>query len=562
MELRGLPITQPRFQTGPLSKELLQVHGYKSLQTFFPTLTKLFRMGKWNLQDEIWMDQQWRIKSIDCSGTAGPCRLALLENKDLSGSSVKTVPAYLKVTHLLDPIQWIHGCYSLPKETGLPWHHKAWLKTWQKLQDPGNQAYIEAIASYAVGRLREGAVTPHFNTFYGAFCARADTYRYNLNDDFYSYKHERWFWKGFERGLFKFHVVNQEDSSIPVPDDVKESILQRSDSEHSGSLSRSSDGSSVLEDIELSENIECGSLKSVDSIKDMKFAEGSVSSGTDSVDSNIDKYTIYADIEKYPVILILTEINEGTMDGLFTNFDSVGATPGTPEWELRWTAWVFQILAALSCVQTILGLTHNDLHTNNIVWSATEEPYLYYSTRSNSVFKVPTFGKIFKIIDFGRAIFTVNSQMFISDDFKDDNDAAGQYVFSPLVQKFKKEIPPNPSFDMCRLAVSLLDGVFPKRPSPSDSNIVLSDEPGLTMKETVSPLYNILWSWMIDDKGRTVFMNPDGSERFPDFDLYKHIAEFIHGAIPSLQFTKPIFDSFQVTSNEVVSGTKIYSLFC
>jgi hypothetical protein len=318
----------------------------------------------------------------------------------------------------------------------------------------------------------------------------------------------------------------------------------------------------VLEDIELSENIECGSLKSVDSIKDMTFAEGSVSSGIDSIDSNIDKYTIYADIEKYPVILILTEINEGTMDGLFTNFDSVGAAPGTPEWELRWTAWVFQILAALSCVQTILGLTHNDLHTNNIVWSATEEPYLYYSTRSNNVFKVPTFGKIFKIIDFGRAIFTVNSQMFISDDFKDDNDAAGQYVFSPLVQKFKKEIPPNPSFDMCRLAVSLLDGVFPKRPSPSDSNTVLSEEPGLTMKETVSPLYNILWSWMIDDKGRTVFMNPDGSERFPDFDLYKHIAEFIHGATPSLQFTKPIFDSFQVSSNEVTSGTKIYSLFC
>ena len=508
------------------------------------------------------MDQQWRIKSIDCSGTAGPCKVSLLENKDISGSPVKTLSAYLKVTHLLDPIQWIHGCYSLPKETGLPWHHKAWLKTWQKLQDPGNQAYIEAIASYAVGRLCEGGASPHFNTFYGAFCARADTYRYNLNDDFYSYRHERWFWKGFERELFKFHIVNQEDPSIPVPDDVKDDILRRNESEASSEASSvKSSVSSVLEEIELSENIESASLKSMDSVEEISFAEGSIGSNSESDDSNADKYTIYADINKYPVMLILTEINEGTMDGLFTDFDAVGSTPGTPEWEERWTAWIFQILAGLSCVQTVLGLTHNDLHTNNIVWSATTEPYLYYKTRSNSVYKVPTFGKIFKIIDFGRAIFTINSQMFISDDFKDDNDAAGQYVFSPLVQKFKKEILPNPSFDMCRLAVSLLDGVFPKRPSPSEPDRILSEEPGLIVKETVSPLYNILWSWMIDDKGRTVFMNPDGSERFPDFDLYKHIAEFIHGAIPALQFTKPIFDSFQVSSNDLPSATKVYSLF-
>jgi hypothetical protein len=294
-------------------------------------------------------------------------------------------------------------------------------------------------------------------------------------------------------------------------------------------------------------------------MNDVSYAEGSVDS---SEDSNADKYTIYADINKYPVMLIITEINEGTMDILFTDFTSVGASPGTPEWEERWTAWIFQILAALSCVQTVLGLTHNDLHTNNIVWSTTDEPYIYYATRSNNVFKIPTFGKIFKIIDFGRAIFTINSQMFISDDFKGDNDAAGQYVFSPLVQKFKKEIPPNPSFDICRLAVSLLDGVFPKRPLPSESGKIMSEEPGLIMKETGSSLYNLLWLWMIDDKGRSIFMNPDGSERFPDFDLYKHIAEFVHGAIPSQQFSKQIFDSFQIPSKEVIEGTRVYSLFC
>ena len=294
----------------------------------------------------------------------------------------------------------------------------------------------------------------------------------------------------------------------------------------------------------------------------VSFKEGSLSSNSSSLtDLDADIYTIYADIQNYPVMLILTEINEATMDTLFTNTESVGALSGTAEWEARWTAWIFQVLAALSCVQTILGFTHNDLHTNNVVWSKTDEPYLYYKTKGDLTFRVPTFGKIFKIIDFGRAIFTINSQIFISDDFKDDNDAAGQYIFSPLVKNFKKEILPNPSFDMCRLAVSLLDGIFPKRPEQLEEGVILSKEPGLIVKETGSPLYNILWSWMVDDRGRTVFMNPDGSERFPDFDLYKHIAEFVHGAVPSRQIVKPIFEPFQISLKDIPEGVKMYSLF-
>jgi len=559
MELRGMPIPQPRFQIGPLSKDLFQVRGYKSLQTFFPTLTKIFRMGKLNLQDEIWMDQQWRIQSIDCSGTAGKCQVTVQRNSDLSGSVTQS--AFLKVTHLLDPIQWIHGCYSLPKETGLPWHHKAWQKTWQKLQDPGNQAYIEAVASYALGRLRENGVSPHFNVFYGAFCARADTYRYNLTDDFYSYKNERWFWRGFKRNLFKFHVVNEADPSIPVSDEILESLLKKEiDSQESSSIGSSSKESSVLENIAVDEEIDNASLNSADSMNEVSFVEGSLASSTESSDQDND-YIIYADIQNYPVMLILSEINTATMDKLLTDFDSVGASPGTAEWEARWTAWIFQVLSAISCVQTILGFTHNDLHTNNVVWSETEEEFIYYKTQADVIFRVPTYGKLFKVIDFGRAIFTINSKMFISDDFKDDNDAAGQYIFSPLVQKFKKEILPNPSFDMCRLAVSLVDNVFPKRPDPLENGGILSDEPGLKVKETVSPLYNLLWSWMIDDRGRTVFINPDGTERFPDFDLYKHIAEYVHCAVPSRQFTKPIFEPFQISSKDIPEGVKVYSLF-
>jgi len=560
-QLRGIQLPAPRFNTGPISSALFNVEGYKHLQTFFPTLTKLFRLGKWTSGNEIWMDTPWRINAIDCSGTTGPCSVTVRSNSDSSGELL-TKDVFLKATHLLDPIYWIRGAYALPKEGCLPWHHKGWLRAWQKLQDPDNQAYVEAVCSYAVGRISQSGLSPHFNCFYGAFCARADTYRYNLTEDFQSYRHERWFWKGYHRELFKFKVVNNLNHEMKVPDDVIEDILQEYIDSDSGSGSEYNSKSETLDEIDVGSIKSIGSLHSADSMCDVSFvnrgessSSGSSHSGTTTSELE-DVYTIYAEIPNYPVMLILTEKNEGTMDSLFENPSLIGCVPGTSEWENRWSAWTFQIIAALSCLQTLIGFTHNDLHTNNIVWNTTTDEYILYKTRSGTGYRIPTFGKLFKIIDFGRSIFTINRKQFISDDFKNENHAEGQYVFSPLVKRFDKEIPPNPSFDLCRLAVSMIDGVFPKKPTKK-GDVILSEEDGLTVYETESPLYNLLWSWMIDDDGRNIFINPDGSERFPDFDLYKHIAEFVHKAIPSQQLGHEVFINFQDDSVE-----KGYSLFC
>ncbi|NBO09771.1 MAG: hypothetical protein EBV30_10640, partial [Actinobacteria bacterium] len=239
----------------------------------------------------------------------------------------------------------------------------------------------------------------------------------------------------------------------------------------------------------------------------------------------------------------------------------VGAAPEEPEWELKWSAWLFQVIAALSVAQAVFGFTHNDLHTNNIVWTPTTEEFLYYTKRSGEVFKVPTYGKLFRIIDFGRAIFTINDQLFFSDDFKAGNDAEGQYSFRPLHPKPSPEVLPNPSFDLSRLAVSLFEALFPDTPENKDGGAMLSSEEGLEVWETVSPLYNVLWKWMLDDAGKNVLVEPSGEERFPDFDLYKHIAAHVHGAVPSRQFSEPAFDRFQVNASEVGDSVKKWLLF-
>jgi len=577
--LRGAKLPSPRFRLAPLSDELHHVRGFHDLQTFFPTLSKIYRLSKHHSQD-VWLDSKMRISSLDISGTSGPCRLSLIPNMDCSGgaeaSAEKTVvPAFLKVTHLLDPVRWMKGQYSLPRHTGLPWHNKTWTTASNKLQDPWNQAYVETMAAYALGRLREEGITPHFNLFYGAFCARANLYRYNLTDEFQTYRNARWFWGGQKRGLYKLCLVDSRTPDVPVDKEIADELLREpseSDSDYeSEEASEASEEEIVVDDADADAqfgNLEMGSLHS-DQMSELEFAEESESesesekSEDESEEEEEDIYKVYAEFNEFPVMLIALEENMGTMDSLLEKHDEVGAEPGTAEWETRWCAWLFQVTAALSVAQDLLGFTHNDLHTNNVVWSRTAEEYMYYTNRSGAVFKVPTFGKLFRIIDFGRAIFKINQSLFISDDFKKGNDAEGQYCFKPLHPRPspEEEVHPNPSFDLCRLAVSLFEALFPDAPEDKEGGKLLSSEEGLEVQETVSPLYNMIWSWMIDDEGRNILIEPDGEERFPDFELYRHIAAKIHGAVPARQFSEAAFDQFQVSPSEVEAGVKKWSLF-
>lgn len=556
--LRGVQIKTPSFSLGALPEPMRNVRGYSGIQTFFPTLTQLNPEIQ-NVSEEVWMDHAWRIAAVDISGERGVCSARIQQNTGPSEAR----DVYLKVTHLLDPVHWIRGEYSLPKIVGLPGDQATWSKACSKIQDASNQAYVESVASYALGRLFEEGVTPHFNRFYGAFCANAAKYTYRLTDDFCSYRNDRWFWKGHDKKLFKLVVKNKRDPDAAVPEQVIETINRRFvDSDCSTDMSSSEEEleNIVLDNSEVREE----SLRSADSMSDVSYADDddkSASTNDSDLNQVLDSYEIYAEFSDYPVMLIFTEKNAGTMEDLLTNFEEVGSHPGMVEWESAWTAWLFQIVAGLACAQKIIGFTHNDLHTNNIVWERTEQEFVYYKTGAGVVYRVPTFGKIFKIIDFGRAIYTINSTMYISDDFKEDNDAGEQYAFEPLMSDFDKEVPPNPSFDLCRLAVSLLDNLFPVKPEEIEGGVILSKEKGLVVRETMSELYNLLWSFMIDDKGKNIFINPDESERFPDFDLYKHIAEWVHVAVPAEQVVKPIFAQY-IWKESVEASTKVYALFC
>ena len=97
------------------------------------------------------------------------------------------------------------------------------------------------------------------------------------------------------------------------------------------------------------------------------------------------------------------------------------------------------------------------------MFSYTEKKYLYYKM-NNKYFKLPTHGRIFKIIDFGRAILTYKNKIFMNDVLSKFGEAGGQYHY-PQQVRFHKEkelegkIKPNYSFDLCRLSITILDEI-------------------------------------------------------------------------------------------------------
>lgn len=566
-QLKGSRVPPAGTVTAPISGSLQTLPGFQSLQTYYPGISIVTGAKRAQAQD-IWFDHAFRVTAALDSGktnrkSSGPLSIRIERNGTEPGVELQDISGFRKITHLLDPVRWIQGEYSLPKTPSLPWCAASWGAAWKKLQDPMNQAYVEALATYAFSKLREQDFTPHFHHFYGAFCAIAEDYAYNITDSYMSYRHCRWFWTSQEKDIFK---IGFEES---VPDDVRKAVMEIPEEVHSDSESESQ-GESSSDDIEeLSgadyTNNDAASLHSATGSMIEMATEGD-SEGDETTDeetdSEDDDLNIFAEIKKFPVMMIYTESSEGTMDDLLDDYSNVGARPGSPEWDQIWSAWIFQVVAALSVGQTLFGFTHNDLHSNNIVWSKTDKKFLYYSTRDGIHFAIPTFGKIFRLIDFGRSIFTINGQTFYSDDFRPGNDAADQYNFGDFRDKSEKEVLPNASFDLSRFTVSIFESLYPCSPTRREDGALLSREPGLEIWETTSDLYNLLWTWLLCDDGHNVLMEADGKERYPDFDLYKIISAHVHGAVPSEQVRKPVFEAFRVDKEKISSETKVYSLFC
>ena len=246
---------------------------------------------------------------------------------------------------------------------------------------------------------------------------------------------------------------------------------------------------------------------------------------------------IIATIPKFPVQVICLENCENTFDYLIASNDLSND---------EWFSALMQIIMTLITYQKVFAFTHNDLHTNNIMYIPTTQKYIHYCYK-NKYYKVPTFGKIFKIIDFGRGIYKFNGKLFCSDSFQPGADAAGQYNTEPYFNEKKPRLEPNYSFDLCRLAISIFD-------------FLVEDLNNIKDLSKCSPIVRIIVEWCLDDKGVNMLYKMNGNERYADFKLYKMIARCVHNHTPQAQLLRPEFASFEIQKSKIVSNDKVINI--
>jgi len=454
---------------------------------------------------------------------------------------------FVKFSPLLDPLNYLRGKYDLetPVFKTLPKLDSTNESCLPKVLDVNNSSYVDGFFSYLTSMMKETHEWIHGVEYYGSVLAVQQRFKYDIVDDldfltkcpFFTNNLNKHFTVDEDTSIIlreysgegsrtnkkklsikeleevELELDNTLDDALPNPDPAlpqeEEASLEyenKNKNEPESSDSESSDSESDTSKSDTSE-----SDWETESENENKEEEST------SSDSSIfeEDEKMFSYLNEFPVQLIFQEKCKGTLDELIMQRKIKDDT---------FVEALLQIVLVLATYQSVFDFTHNDLHTNNVMYVETEEEFLYYRV-DGVCYKVPTNGRIFKLIDFGRAIYRFNGKTFCSDSFAPNGDAATQYNCEPYLNEKKPHIDPNPSFDLCRLGCSLYD-------------TVCRDD------EVKSPLQKLVDSWCTDDHGKSVLYKPSGQERYPDFKLYKMIARTVNNLVPRDQLKQSIFKKY------------------
>jgi hypothetical protein len=499
----------------------------------------------------------------------------------------------------------------------------------RKLHDPNNCAYVDSFFNFLSSKLLHTHNLQHGIDYYGSFLGIQKSYRLNIYDDINYLKRYTYFkhnmskmYQIYDKSFLNYlSFVDKEDkgssrrhrnrlcmedttaTSAIDPDtmlllgiedlgaddvetdttnqplslateveiDDPDVFHESPDDEHPQDTENPDDIQDITQDSD--EDTQDSDEDTQDSDEDTQDSENS-DDDTDACPPVDDEENeiLYAYIEKFPVQMVCMEKCENTLDSLFTseelnedNLDTEGAS------------MLFQLVASLIAYQQAFQFTHNDLHTNNIVWNYTQAKYIFYKIGGN-YYRVPTYGRIYKIIDFGRAIYHFQDKRYCSDSFSyPDGDASTQYNCEPYLIPEKPIIEPNPSFDLCRLACSIYDFIVQEEDDSEDweddedeqetdegEETQETDEGDETQEndethesekngdseeenenEILEPIFTkIIKKWCQDDKGLSVLYKKNGKERYPFFKLYKMISRTVHNHIPKQEIHHELFQPF------------------
>ena len=527
----------------------------KHLQNYIPLYENFFSLNESNYNN-INLNHKYHLHSF--SNTA--CRNILdAQVVDIS-NNIKKTNIFCKFSPLLDPLKLLTGKYDSSSNylTKLPnlFNHDQCIP---KLIDKNNNSYVDGFFTYLSSQLLHHYNFIHGIDYYGSFLGIQNNFLYNIIDDF-SYLNESTYFHDNTNKIFfienkeyenifnvnsrnnkKKIIINEKLESLHTDDlnDIDFSLFSNDNvTPVILDLSDTCIYSTILPQKEDSDDSSCSSKSSNTTIlEENSFSDDDCNSISDENSNFTDESSeedVFCKINEFPIQLICLEKCENTLDYLMEN-DLIE--------DKEWISCLFQVIIILSVYQKTFAFTHNDLHTNNIMFIPTDRQFLYYCF-NGTYYKVPTYGKIYKIIDYGRAIYKFNGKIMCSDSFHPKGDAASQYNCEPYFDSKRPRLEPNVSFDLCRLACCIFDFFIED----------VSQTKQIIKKNKIAAL---IYSWLLDDKGRNILYKNDGEERYPEFKLYKMIARSIHNAIPEQQLNNELFQKFIVSKKSINKKTKI-----
>lgn len=568
IRLMEFPFTYRKWSAGPLLEELAGATalGLRDPQVYSPIHDKFFVLGESNCHVATF-NNAWILKETgDLSGNIlHGCVVAKGED------STNRRDAFMKISPLVDPVKFATGkcpgdvdlCRSLPK-----WGDSD--SAYPTSLDQNNIPYVDTFFTYLTSQLLHHHGFVNGLDYYGAIIGKQSNYLYNAIDDiecledseYFNDKHGELFHMddSVRREVMRHSAVNRptldiDEDCAPISLDVADigeleeiTVLRENitdgatDMEEVVQLSPApaTDSREVTAmDCKDDESDYCSSRSSDTEAEssDLDDDEDEVDGSAHDSGSEYDEDAVaHLSMHDYPVQLSFLEKCERTVDSLIVDEDRDLS-------EQEWESMILQLLMSLITYQKCFKLTHNDLHTNNVMYTETQKAFLYYKVNGRH-YKVPTFGKIYKVIDFGRAIYWFRGQKVCSNSFAPDGDAGGQYNCEPFLVPEKPRLEPNLSFDLCRFATSLYD-------------CVVGDEGD---QDDWWPIIKLVVGWCKDDKKRNVLYKSNGEERYPDFKLYKMIARTVHNHVPEKVLQCSLFDAYVVGRKTINKSQKIMNI--
>jgi hypothetical protein len=563
-------------------------------QNYIPIYTKFFSLNETNY-NSINLNNKWYISSVNSS--TDDYNLYNCRVKNSVNNKTKDKNVFFKMAPLLDPYKYLIGKYNILDEKlyNLPKLDSTEETCHPKFIDINNSAYVDGMFLYLTSTLLHTHNFSHGVDYYGSFLGIKNDFVINVFDDI-DYLNNSDFFNKNKNILFKIddyeHLFQEENQKLkPIKiehnssaksqisiksfdNEIFEEVFEEN-TQTSNNLVDLADladlpdladlsNTNILDNKETNQNVTlkssstCSSRSSYtndeysevdgeednnfenddDDIENLSEVEEEKSSSENDGSESFEEERIEAIIPKFPVQIIGMEYCENTFDDLILSEELSSD---------EWYSAFMQIIMILITYQKAFNFTHNDLHTNNVMYNKTDKKFIYYCYKKK-YYKVPTFGRIFKIIDFGRAIYKFNGKLFCSDSFQIGGDAATQYNTEPYLNDKKPRLEPNYSFDLCRLACSIFDYVI-------DDITEIKN-----IDKIKDPIKRLVFEWCLDDKGINMLYKNNGLDRYPDFKLYKMIARCVHNHTPQAQLERTEFNAYSKFKGSIPTNEQIIDI--